>query len=152
MLATIADTKLPCPLDKVNSQYRVAAHIGRTRWPWRVLPAEFGGWKRRGWAIKQYWFERDRDQIVHERLRGFRECIAMARRFEISRALLTRWHRAFRSGHIVAGERPKFVALSLASATAPSASATALRLRWPRGAGRALARQLIRLSQVLVWA
>lgn len=48
-------------------------------------------------------------------LRGFRQCAATARRYEISRALLTRWRRDFRSGQLVADGRPQFLAVQVAS-------------------------------------
>lgn len=61
-------------------------------------------------------------RIVEESLRGYRQCAATARRYEISRALLTRWRRDFRSGHLVSEGRPQFTALQVApDAGAPMA-------------------------------
>lgn len=61
------------------------------------------------------WTDVEKVRIVEESLRGFRQCAATARRYEISRALLTRWRRDFRSGQLVAGGRPQFVAVRVAS-------------------------------------
>ena len=54
-------------------------------------------------------------RIVEDSLRGFRQCAATALRYEISRALLTRWRRDFRSGQLVAGSRPQSLAVQVAS-------------------------------------
>ena len=57
----------------------------------------------------------DKVRIVEESLRGYRQCAATARRCEISRALLKRWRRDFRSGHLAAEWRPKFIVLQIAA-------------------------------------
>ena len=68
------------------------------------------------------WTDAEKVRIVEESLRGYRQCAATARRYEISRALLTRWRRDFRSGHLVAEGRPQFTALQVAAdAGAPMA-------------------------------
>ena len=71
--------------------------------------------RRRGWT------DAEKVRIVEESLRGFRQCAATARRYEISRALLTRWRRDFRSGQLVAGSRPQFLAVQVASDAAGTA-------------------------------
>ena len=68
------------------------------------------------------WTDTEKVRIVEESLRGYRQCAATARRYEISRALLTRWRREFRSGHLVADGRPKFMAVQVASDAANSAN------------------------------
>ena len=68
------------------------------------------------------WTDAEKVRIVEESLRGYRQCAATARCYEISRALLTRWRRDFRSGHLVADGRPQFMALQVAAdASAPMA-------------------------------
>ena len=68
------------------------------------------------------WTDAEKVRIVEESLRGYRQCAATARRYEISRALLTRWRRDFRAGHLVAEGRPQFTAVQLvADAVAPVA-------------------------------
>lgn len=68
------------------------------------------------------WTGAEKVRIVEESLRGYRQCAATARRYEISRALLTRWRRDFRSGDLVADDRPQFTALQVApDAGAPMA-------------------------------
>ncbi len=68
------------------------------------------------------WTDAEKVRIVEESLRGYRQCAATARRYEISRALLTRWRRDFRPGHLVADGRPQFTALQVAAkAGAPMA-------------------------------
>ena len=59
------------------------------------------------------WTDAEKVRIVEESLRGYRQCAATARRYEISRALLTRWRRDFRSGHLAAEGRPQFMALQV---------------------------------------
>lgn len=68
------------------------------------------------------WTDAEKVRIVEESLRGYRQCAATARRHEISRALLTRWRREFRSGHLVPDGRPKFMAVQVASDAANSAN------------------------------
>lgn len=68
------------------------------------------------------WTDAEKVRIVGESLRGYRQCAATARRYEISRALLTRWRREFRSGHLVAEGGPKFMAVQIASDAANSAA------------------------------
>ena len=70
---------------------------------------------------RREWTDAEKVRIVEESLRGFRQCAATARRYEISRALLTRWRRDFRSGQLVAGSRPQFLAVQVASDTAGTA-------------------------------
>ena len=68
------------------------------------------------------WTDAEKVRIVEESIRGYRQCAATARRYEISRALLTRWRRDFRSGHLVAESRPHFTAVQVAAdARAPMA-------------------------------
>ena len=68
------------------------------------------------------WTDAEKVRIVDESLRGYRQCAATARRYEISRAFLTRWRRDFRSGHLVGDGRPQFTALQVAAeAGAPMA-------------------------------
>ena len=71
---------------------------------------------------RREWTDAEKVRIVEESLRGYRQCAATARRHEISRALLTRWRREFRSGHLVADGRPKFMAVQVASGAANSAN------------------------------
>lgn len=71
---------------------------------------------------RREWKDAEKVRIVEESLRGYRQCAATARRYEISRALLTRWRREFRSGHLVADGRPKFMAVQIAPDAANSAA------------------------------
>lgn len=68
------------------------------------------------------WTDAEKVRIVEESLRSYRPCAATARRYEISRALLTRWRRDFRSGQLVASGRPQFMAVQVASDAANSAA------------------------------
>ena len=71
---------------------------------------------------RREWTAAEKARIVAESLRGYRQCAATARRYEISPALLTRWRRDFRSGHLVSEGRPQFTALQVAAeASAPMA-------------------------------
>ena len=71
---------------------------------------------------RREWTDAEKVRIVEESLRGYRPCAATARRYKISRALLTRWRREFRSGHLVADGRPQFMAVQVASDAANSAA------------------------------
>ena len=71
---------------------------------------------------RREWADAEKVRIVEESLRGYRQCAATARRYEISRALLTRWRRDFRSGHLVADDRPQFMAVQVASDAANTAA------------------------------
>lgn len=64
---------------------------------------------------RREWTDAEKVRIVEESLRGYRQCAATARRYEISRALLTRWRRDFRSGYLAEGGRPQFIALQVAA-------------------------------------
>ena len=64
---------------------------------------------------RREWTDAEKVRIVEESLRGYRQCAATARRYEISRALLTRWRRDFRSGHLSVSGGPRFMALQVAA-------------------------------------
>ena len=72
-----------------------------------VLSASDVG-RRRGWT------DEDKIRIVEESLRGARQAAATARRHGISRSLLTRWRREFRTGLLRAEGRPGFTPLQIA--------------------------------------
>jgi transposase len=71
---------------------------------------------------RREWTDAEKVRIVEESLRGFRQCAATARRYEISRALLTRWRRDFRAGQLVGGGRPQFLAVQVGPEPASKAS------------------------------
>ncbi|WP_156317642.1 transposase [Cypionkella psychrotolerans] len=71
---------------------------------------------------RREWTDAEKVRIVEESLRGYRQCAATARRYEISRALLTRWRREVRSGYLVSEGRPQFMAVQVASDAANSAT------------------------------
>ena len=76
---------------------------------------------------RREWTDAEKVRIVEESLRGYRQCAATARRYEISRALLTRWRRDFRSGHLPVSGGPQFMALQVAAgAVAPAEESPAL--------------------------
>ena len=47
---------------------------------------------------RRHWSDEDKVRIVEESLRGFRQGSATARRYGISRSLLSIWRREYRSG------------------------------------------------------
>lgn len=47
---------------------------------------------------RRHWSDEDKIRIVEESLRGFRQGSATARRYGISRSLLSIWRREYRSG------------------------------------------------------
>ena len=70
---------------------------------------------------RREWTDAEKFGIVEESLRGYRQCAATARRYEISRALLTRWRRDFRSGHLSVSGGPPFLALQVAAGVVAAA-------------------------------
>ena len=82
---------------------------------------------------RREWTDAEKVRIVEESLRGFRQCAATARRYEISRALLTRWRRDFRAGQLAGGARPQFLAVQVEPEPASKASG-------PSAVGRATVR------------
>ena len=53
---------------------------------------------------RRYWSDEDKIRIVEESLRGYRQGSASARRYGISRSLLSIWRREYRSGTLGAPE------------------------------------------------
>lgn len=47
---------------------------------------------------RRHWSDEDKNRIVEESLDGYRQGSATARRYGISRSLLSIWHREYRSG------------------------------------------------------
>ena len=69
---------------------------------------------------RRHWSDEDKIRIVEESFRGHRHGSATARRYGISRSLLSTWRRAYRDGTLEAEGR--FVPLVTADAT-PSPAA-----------------------------
>ena len=53
---------------------------------------------------RRHWTDEDKIRIVEESLRGYRQGSATARRYGISRSLLSIWRREYRSGTLGAPE------------------------------------------------
>jgi len=53
---------------------------------------------------RRHWSDEDKIRIVEESLRGYRQGSATARRYGISRSLLSIWRREYRSGTLGAPE------------------------------------------------
>ena len=86
--------------------------------PIEVLPSDDLG-RRRDWT------DEEKVRIVEESLRGFRQGSATARRYGLSRSLLTRWRREYRSGLLGCPSRQAFVPLAISSPEASSRHVTA---------------------------
>jgi transposase len=81
--------------------------------PIEVLSADDLG-RRRDWS------DEEKVRIVEESLQGFRQGSVTARRYGLSRSLLTRWRREYRSG-LLSGSAPTgFVPLSISPPAAAS--------------------------------
>ena len=65
--------------------------------PIEIFAADEGGRRR-------HWSDEDKIRIVEESLRGFRQGSATARRYGISRSLLSIWRREYRNGMLGAPE------------------------------------------------
>jgi transposase len=66
--------------------------------------------------------EAEKIRIVEESLRGHRQGSATARRYGLSRSLLTRWRKEYREG-LLGGGAPAFMPLQIGSAPATSTAA-----------------------------
>jgi transposase len=80
--------------------------------PIEVLVADDLG-RRRDWTNEE------KIRIVEESLQGFRQGSAAARRYGLSRSLLTRWRREYRSGLLSGPSRQAFVALAISPPEPP---------------------------------
>lgn len=74
--------------------------------PIEVLSADDLG-RRRDWS------DEEKVRIVEESLQGFRQGSATARRYGVSRSLLTIWRRQYRSGLLSVSVSTSFVPLSI---------------------------------------
>lgn len=86
--------------------------------PIEVLPAHDLG-RRRDWS------DEEKIRIVEESLQGFRQGSATARRYGVSRSLLTSWRRQYRNGLLSVSVSTSFVPLSLSPAPAAFPEMTA---------------------------
>lgn len=59
------------------------------------------------------WSDEEKVRIVEESLRGFRQGSVTARRYGLSRSLLTRWRREYRSGLLNVSASTGFVPLAI---------------------------------------
>lgn len=89
--------------------------------PIEVLSADDLG-RRRDWS------DEEKVRIVEESLQGFRQGSVTARRYGLSRSLLTRWRREYRSGLLSASASTSFVPLTI-SPPPPASSEMAGPLR-----------------------
>lgn len=87
--------------------------------PIEVLSADDLG-RRREWS------DEEKVRIVEESLQGFRQGSATARRYGLSRSLLTTWRREYRSGLLSVSASHAFVPLSISPPAAASCEMTAL--------------------------
>jgi transposase len=71
------------------------------------------------------WSDEEKVRIVEESLQGFRQGSVTARRY-LSRSLLTRWRREYRSGLLTGSASPSFVPLAIPPPPASSSEMTAL--------------------------
>lgn len=81
--------------------------------PIEVLSADDLG-RRRDWS------DEEKVRIVEESLRGFRQGSATARRYGLSRSLLTTWRRQYRSGLLSVSVSTGFVPLTFSPPVAAS--------------------------------
>jgi transposase len=89
--------------------------------PIEVLSADDLG-RRRDWS------DEEKVRIVEESLQGFRQGSATARRYGLSRSVLTSWRRQYRSGLLSVLVPTSFVPLTISPPVASSDMASPLRL------------------------
>ena len=80
--------------------------------PFTVLPADDVGRRRE-------WTDEEKIRIVEESLRGYRQGSATARRYGLSRSLLSIWRRDYRRGVLGGTTEPAFLPVSIAAPEAP---------------------------------
>lgn len=88
--------------------------------PIEVLSADDLG-RRRDWS------DEEKVRIVEESLQGFRQGSVTARRYGLSRSLLTRWRREYRSGLLSVSVSTSFVPLAISPPPASSEMTAPLR-------------------------
>lgn len=66
--------------------------------------------------LRRPWRDEEKVRIVEESFVGHRQASATARRYGISRSLLTVWRRQYRTGELGAQRRPSFIPLALSEA------------------------------------
>lgn len=71
------------------------------------------------------WSDEEKIRIVEESLQGFRQGSATARRYGVSRSLLTTWRRQYRSGLLSVSVSTSFVPLAISPPPASSSEMTA---------------------------
>lgn len=86
--------------------------------PIEVMAADDLG-RRRDWS------DEEKIRIVEESLQGFRQGSATARRYGVSRSLLTTWRRQYRSGLLSVSVSTSFVPLAISPPPASSSEMTA---------------------------
>jgi len=67
---------------------------------------------------RRHWSDAEKFRIVEESFVGHRQATAIARRYGISRSLLTRWRQRYRRGELGSGPPQAFIPVTL-SADAP---------------------------------
>jgi transposase len=85
--------------------------------PIEVLSADDLG-RRRDWS------DEEKVRIVEESLQGFRQGSATARRYGLSRSLLTTWRRQYRRGLLSVSASTSFVPLAISPPPAASSEVT----------------------------
>lgn len=88
--------------------------------PIEVLSADDLG-RRRDWS------DEEKVRIVEESLQGFRQGSVTARRYGLSRSLLTRWRREYRSGLLSVSASAGFLPLTVTPPAAPQEMTAPLR-------------------------
>ncbi|MGO7733164.1 IS66-like element accessory protein TnpA [Rhizobium leguminosarum] len=86
--------------------------MGYNHFPPEVLSADDLG-RRRDWS------DEEKVRIVEESLQGFRQGSVTARRYGLSRSLLTRWRREYRSGLLSVSASAGFLPLTVTPPAAP---------------------------------
>jgi len=72
---------------------------------------------------RRHWSDGDKIAIVEESFLGHRQVTATARRYDVSRSLLTIWRRQYRAGELGVETPPSFIPLAvspMAPATVPA--------------------------------
>jgi transposase len=92
--------------------FKSMAYVMRySDFPIEVLSADDLG-RRRDWS------DEEKVRIVEESLQGFRQGSVTARRYGLSRSLLTRWRREYRSGLLSGSASTGFVPLTISPSAA----------------------------------
>ena len=87
---------------------------------------------------RRHWSAAEKLRIVKESFVGYRQVSATARRYGVSRSLLTVWRRQYRNGELGGAGLPSFIPVAVSAETAVAAAPAEIRVEIALANGRRL--------------